>query len=231
MRSGIYSLIQLSSGLQYIGSASYFPGRWSKHRRELSAGTHHNPHLQRAWLKHGPADFEFRILELADKADLIPVEQRWIDSFPFERLFNIRRDAASNAGVKMPAAYVERLRERMKQRGVSPAVREAQRIWRQTQVQTPEMNEKRRQAMLGLDRGPEFAEKMKAASGGRDPQWIQKTRAKLLQTWIVIAPDGTEHVVTDMKAFANDNGLLADKLYAVARGERPHHKSWRAKRR
>lgn len=63
MICGIYQIKQKSTGLFYIGSSVNIARRWRQHVRDLNAGRHHSPRLQRAWSKHGQADFEFLIVQ------------------------------------------------------------------------------------------------------------------------------------------------------------------------
>ncbi|SRR6266508_150236 len=67
-----------------------------------------------------------------------------------------------------------------------------------------------------------------------DPATIQARLAHARQdmqprTYAFIAPDGTEHRnITNVSAFCREHGLRQGLLSAVWRGERPHHKNWRA---
>jgi group I intron endonuclease len=76
-KPGIYAITCVSTGKVYVGSASNISKRWSRHRKDLRAGCHTNPHLQSAWKKHGEHGFVFSILELTD--DLSSREQFWMD--------------------------------------------------------------------------------------------------------------------------------------------------------
>lgn len=77
--SGIYQIGCIPTGKFYIGSAVSLRDRWDRHRHLLRKGTHRNVHLQNAWDKYGEESFEFSILELVDRPDLLRAEQRWID--------------------------------------------------------------------------------------------------------------------------------------------------------
>jgi group I intron endonuclease len=63
----------------YVGSTSNISKRWSRHRQELSDGTHRNKHLQAAWAKYGAEAFDWRILELCPAEVRIEREQHYID--------------------------------------------------------------------------------------------------------------------------------------------------------
>lgn len=98
-RSGIYSITHLASGRQYIGSAISFKNRWKTHRADLRRGNHHSRFLQRAWNKHGAGAFEFKVLLICDKHNLIDYEQRCLDGFKPE--YNSDLTAGSRLGSRL----------------------------------------------------------------------------------------------------------------------------------
>jgi hypothetical protein len=77
--SGVYKIRCIPTGKVYVGSAVNLRQRWYAHRSLLRKGHHQNRHLQHAWDKHGEESFEFTVLEFAEKADLLRLEQVWID--------------------------------------------------------------------------------------------------------------------------------------------------------
>jgi group I intron endonuclease len=77
--SGVYQIRCIPTGKMYVGSAVDIRARWGQHSRNLRRGDHPNAHLQQAWNKYGEGQFEFSVLELASKDDLIQVEQKWMD--------------------------------------------------------------------------------------------------------------------------------------------------------
>lgn len=80
-RGGIYCIRNLVSGRIYVGSSINIRSRWKSHRSLLRAGQHIARAMQRSWLKHGEAAFEFSILEFVDEpAELVAREQHWIDA-------------------------------------------------------------------------------------------------------------------------------------------------------
>lgn len=88
--SGVYALKNTATGKAYVGSSVNIPRRKRCHYSELRNGTHHSLHLQRSFIKHGEAAFEFVILEetSTDESVIRGAEQRWID----------RLDAAGKGG-------------------------------------------------------------------------------------------------------------------------------------
>ena len=104
MISGIYQIRCLVNGRVYIGSAVAIERRWRDHRSQLDRGIHHSRYLQRAWLKYGPDQFAFEVLEIVDNpADLVQIEQTYINnakSYLQGWGFNMSPTAGSQFGVK-----------------------------------------------------------------------------------------------------------------------------------
>lgn len=126
MQSGIYAIICTKTGRRYIGSAANLLKRWNTHRSYLKRGDHQNSFLQRAWNKYGSENFSFEILELiSESSRLIEVEQSWLDKS--DNLFNARKIAHSNLGVRHTPKTKEKLRKIAKLRGVYEETRRAQR--------------------------------------------------------------------------------------------------------
>jgi group I intron endonuclease len=102
--SGIYSIVNIKTNKLYIGSSKTIKERWRKHKTLLNKNIHHNKHLQHSWNKYGSSCFEFNIIELCDKSDLIVREQYWIDLTKCTNKrfgYNIKKVAGSNLGTKM----------------------------------------------------------------------------------------------------------------------------------
>jgi group I intron endonuclease len=95
VKSGIYTITQISTGRVYVGSAVNLAARWQHHRWCLRSGKHGNSRLQRAWNKHGADSFEFFVVEaVEDKALLRQREQVWLDAaFARGNCYNIARFA------------------------------------------------------------------------------------------------------------------------------------------
>lgn len=109
MYSGIYKII--GPDRLYIGSAIHIPSRWATHISQLNLGKHGNKHLQRAWNKYGANAFSFEIVEeVKDTDKLLEIEQRWIDAYPFENLYNILTVAGSSKGRVTSEETKEKLR-------------------------------------------------------------------------------------------------------------------------
>lgn len=84
----IYSITQLSTGRQYVGSTKDIEARKRKHFYSLSKGNHHNAFLQRAYDKTGKQDFVFDILDTTEEVDQqFLLEEEWAKELGAE--FNI----------------------------------------------------------------------------------------------------------------------------------------------
>lgn len=84
--SGIYAVVNTSTGCLYIGKTIYrFLERWTTHRRALRKGKHHCALLQEAWDQFGEGVFEFRILEAmptgSTELDYLIAEQRHMQQY------------------------------------------------------------------------------------------------------------------------------------------------------
>lgn len=91
---GIYQIRNSVTGACYIGSSASMNNRLKNHMTELALGRHINPKLQHAWNTHGPASFEFKIVEvLDDKYSLPERELFWIKKMGAEGVgFNAKSD-------------------------------------------------------------------------------------------------------------------------------------------
>lgn len=81
-KSGIYKILNRSTGKFYVGSAIDLRRRWiDGHRSLLNRNKHQNRYLQAAWNKYGSDDFEFIVLEIIENGDLLLArEQYWLDA-------------------------------------------------------------------------------------------------------------------------------------------------------
>ena len=79
---GIYKISNLLDGKCYYGSSSNISKRFAQHLKTLRRGTHHNIHLQRAWIKYGEDAFAFEIVEECDMDVLLEIEQKYLDLLP-----------------------------------------------------------------------------------------------------------------------------------------------------
>jgi hypothetical protein len=83
--SGIYKIQStIKPERIYIGSSANISKRWKNHIYDLRNNNHHSRKLQRHYNKYGEGDLFFSVLLGCDKADLISIEQYFIDTyFPY----------------------------------------------------------------------------------------------------------------------------------------------------
>lgn len=77
---GIYRIVNKRNGKCYYGSSANIEKRFSLHLKTLRNGTHHNTHLQRAWIQYGEDAFVFEMVEECSTDQLLMVEQTYLDS-------------------------------------------------------------------------------------------------------------------------------------------------------
>lgn len=90
--SGIYRIIQKSSGKSYIGQTKMtFIKRYWHHNWKLNDNSHDNRHLQNAWNKYGEDDFNFEIIHILDKhVDMNELEIGYIKQYnSYSKGFNL----------------------------------------------------------------------------------------------------------------------------------------------
>ena len=95
--SGIYKIVNTVNGKYYVGSSDQLYRRWQIHYNRLDGNRHENSHLQNAWNKYGEDAFQFIIVEVAEPAHLLTIEQSYLDickSCP-NSSYNISYDAVA----------------------------------------------------------------------------------------------------------------------------------------
>lgn len=205
--TGIYEIRNRVNGKRYVGSAANNVIRWRAHRASLNAGRHHSRHLQAAWRKHGADAFDFTMIELCERDELIEREQA-----AFARLrpeYNICPTAGSSMGrrfseeskAKIGAAnrgkthpprsaeYRVAVSDRCKGKQPSPAHMAALQAGRASAVRTDEVKAQVSAALRAAyadgrrskERPPEYREKIAASLRGRSlsPEHRAKVSAGL----------------------------------------------------
>lgn len=100
---GIYQLYCESNKHYYVGSSCKIGQRLSRHIRDLENKVHINKHLQNAWNKYGPSNFELTCLEKVETIDeLIVAEKKHLDRLCAEGklLFNVELNPTDKSGSK-----------------------------------------------------------------------------------------------------------------------------------
>jgi hypothetical protein len=77
--SGIYCILNLNTGDDYIGSSVDINRRFEEHKNRLRHNKHDNRHLQNSWNKHGEKKFLFFAVKEIENYKLIEEEQYFLD--------------------------------------------------------------------------------------------------------------------------------------------------------
>lgn len=104
-KSGIYKILNIITGLFYIGSSVNATIRWKEHKWELRNDKHANKYLQNAWNKYGAENFQFQIIEYCERLKRIEREQYWINLTQcYERHigYNLRKVASGKFAYARP---------------------------------------------------------------------------------------------------------------------------------
>lgn len=100
--SGIYQIVNKTTGKKYVGRSVNVHSRILEHKRELRLNIHQNKHLQSSWNKRGEGDFTFELLEECAIEDLQQREQYYLDNYiNFSEDYNILRDS-ENTRIGVP---------------------------------------------------------------------------------------------------------------------------------
>lgn len=233
--SGVYCITCSKNNKVYVGSSIDINDRWSRHKRLLRDGKHHNIHMQRAWDLYGRDCFVFSILEVEVKRKrVIEAEQRWITLFNScdqENGFNIAKTAGSRLGTKHSAETKQKISASGKGRKVPVDV-----------------IEKRKQTLKDRDIKPSQACReaaIKSRKGVRPSQHlidafvlsikgkkqsaehVEKRMARMRKKYILVSPNNEQLTVDNLPLFCKEHNLDSAKLCLVAQGKRNHHKQWK----
>jgi group I intron endonuclease len=184
MASGIYKITCPLSDKTYIGSAVNIENRWAAHRSRLNNNKHENAHLQNAWNKYGEELFNFFVVEnVEDPIQLIVTEQKWIDSFLPEMLFNICLTAGSP---------IRKLTEETKQK-----IRKSNLGKKRTQKTCKNISESK----MGHVVSEKTRQKMSDAAKGRQhtPDAKQKIADSLVKMWGKISNETRQKILENLK--------------------------------
>lgn len=170
MSQGIYAIVQRGTGRLYIGASVNIERRWKRHRDDLRAGKHHSQALQRAWAKHGVAEFDWVVLEIVrDLAILRSREREWLKLRPTFNALMTRQGVVRHspeARARMTASQLARA-ERLRRAGLDR--------------KTPEHRAKIASAHTGKKASPEARARMSASAKKRGTAHLQtvETRQKV----------------------------------------------------
>jgi len=108
---GVYGFFNLKDGKQYIGSSTNLYERMTDHIKGISS----NIRLQRSISKYGLENFHFIIYYYHTDPVVIltDIETEVIKSFPFEDLYNFKKEASSSLGYKHTAEAIQKMKKRL----------------------------------------------------------------------------------------------------------------------
>jgi group I intron endonuclease len=166
---GIYLIMNIVTGVAYVGSSVNMRKRTSEHRRKLNKGIHTNTHIQSSWDKHGESSFEFSVIvEVLLSEHLIECEQYWIDTYSMQgSVYNKAPAAGSNVGVKASEETKKKIgdaKRGKKQSAEHIAKRVAQTVGK---TRSESANKKTSMALLGRVYSEETKAKMSAAGASK----------------------------------------------------------------
>lgn len=176
-------------------------------------GKRGNKYLQRAWRRHGEANFEFQVVELVRPSRLLATEQSWLDKTNCIDPcigFNILPRALSRA-----SAAVQPRKGFFDPRGRPVTIKNLHRFCRQNQLTFT--------AMLQLYHG---RSKLKSHKGWTHKNSVrQRDYVKTYEGFI--KPNGrSAGKITNLAAFSRKHGLTAAHMIAVAHRRIVSHRGW-----
>lgn len=93
MSAGVYEILNVDTGVRYVGSSSNISNRLKQHLAMLKKGIHHSIYLQNAWNKYTEKAFVFKPIAILESYELLETEQRLLDIEHQGRTYNVAKDA------------------------------------------------------------------------------------------------------------------------------------------
>jgi group I intron endonuclease len=91
-KPGVYRIVNVITGMFYVGSSRRVRCRLLRHLRFLRENRHGNSYLQNSWNFHGEQSFRFEIIQYCD--NFLEIEQVQLNKFfPQKVLFNVETKA------------------------------------------------------------------------------------------------------------------------------------------
>jgi group I intron endonuclease len=174
-RTGIYAIVNIWNGNQYIGSSVDLARRKKVHFALLRKDKHHSPHMQYAYNKYGKSAFEFRVILYCEPGALLYYEQKLLDlRVP---VYNVSPTAGSCRGHKH-TAEARRNMSKAASRRTTPEYRD--KIRNAAKNRKPISDETRARQSEAAKRlwTPEYRDRMSEAAKHRPPL-SKEHRAKL----------------------------------------------------
>lgn len=120
--SGIYKIVQISTGIVYIGQTKMkFIKRYWHHRWKLKHNNHDNKYLQNTWNKYGENDFKFEVIHiLKEHENLDELEIMYISKYDsYNNGFNLTTggDGKNNCPMSEKAKKIVGMKNRIHNMG------------------------------------------------------------------------------------------------------------------
>lgn len=100
---GVYIIKNLINNKVYVGGSVNIKARFIKHRTELKNRIHSNKYLTEDYHNYGFSNFEFTIIELCSKEDLVNREAFYLNKYN-----SVSRDFGYNLSVPKTNPFVKR---------------------------------------------------------------------------------------------------------------------------
>ena len=124
--------------------------------------------MQRAWNKYWSTSFEFSIIEVCAKENLLKREQFWLDwtkSYEVSVGYNLAPTAGNSLGVKHSEETKTRMSEAKKK--MTPETKQRMRLNRLGKKHTEEQKDKISKGLIGRTHSEETKAKMSSSQKGR----------------------------------------------------------------
>lgn len=180
---GIYALVNMRNGKQYVGSTLDLRRRVKKHFHQLRTGTHWNTPLMNAFVRDGEGAFRVDVLALVGAAeDMTAAEQWFIDR---ERAADRKHGYNLSPTAGRPTHTAEtraRISAAQKGRKLSEAHKAAIRAY----CDTPDAKAhlaRLQEARKGAKHTPEAREKIRQANLRREPRKLSQAEVDRFTEW------------------------------------------------
>lgn len=235
-RSGVYQIRNTVNSKVYIGSAVNISRRFKEHKKHLRGAYHINKKLQRAWAKYGEEAFEFSVIELCTKEQLIQFEQFYMDRHGSVRKgYNVHPNARNSLGRKVSQATRDKISKALTGRRLSQEQKRAISDGGKGLKRSLATRLKMSLSFSGRAKTPEHRAKLSAANTGKtlSSEHVENAARGLRKPYLCESVDGDIFLVVNIKLFCCDKSIISQLMCKIAReyenGTRKTHKEWKCR--